>query len=567
MPGAPGGPSVEPTLHAEPNELLTVAESSGYRRTSLHADVLAFVEALAARCGERRVRSLDVQTMGTTPEGRDLPVLVLSASGDFSPETAHAAAQRSGRPVVMILCNIHAGEVEGKEAALMLARDVTLGGLGRLVEGVTVVLVPNFNADGNDRIARENRVVDQRLMCGQSGPEEGVGTRYTGQGLNLNRDFTKLEAPESRLLSRLYGAWNPHVFVDSHTSNGSPHAYRLTYDTAHTLLSGPSEPILYTRDRLLPAIEQGLLHRTGRRTWFYGNFKDNDDPAQGWETYPALPRYGSHYRGLTGRLDILLEAYSYDPFEERVRTTYDVFVEILQQVAQRGREIVAVCARAAANTVMRGRSPQPDDAVGINYGVPRRTAEGRLVYDYPAYPLWRTEVAAWSADEMRARKLTDGTLTFWDCDFLARFLPEISVRRPLAYAFPGDRTDVADFLRLHNVQVTTAGTQYGGERTVEAYVVLGKETTHSPDVGSEPRVETVLHVRRECVTIRIDPADHVVPMAQPLANVAIYLLEPESDDGMARWGHFDHCGVGEAFPVVRLPSAAALRPPPRTKIE
>lgn len=550
--------------------LLTVAESTAYERTSLHADVVAFVDELRRRCAAAGVTTLDVQSMGATPEGRALPVLVLSADRRFTPQAAHEAADAEGRPVVMVLCNIHAGEVEGKEAALMLARDMTLGGMGRLAAGATLVLVPIFNADGNDLISTTNRVIDLNLMDGQAGPSGGVGTRYTGQGLNLNRDYTKMEAPETLLLSRLFGAWNPHVFVDSHTSNGSPHAYALTYDTAHTLLSGPPEPILYTRDRLLPAIEQGLLNRTGLRTWFYGNFRDNDDPAQGWETYPGLPRYGSHYRGLTGRLDILLEAYSYSPFEDRVRATYEIFVEILDQVASRGREIVDVCARAAADTVARGRSPQPDDLVGINYGVPRRTPEGALLYDYPAHPLWRTEIAAWSAEEMRARKLTDGTLTFWECDFLARFLPEVSVRRPRAYAFPGVREDVAEFLRGHNIQVARArdaGPDVTGERRVECYVVLQRETTHSPDVGYETRVETVLHVRRETAQITIEPDDFVVSMAQPLANLAIYLLEPQSDDGLTRWGHFDDVVPGQVFPVVRLPGASSLRPPTRRKVE
>jgi hypothetical protein len=548
------------------DELRTVAETSDHRRTSLHADVVDYIARLRALCVDAGVTTLDVQEMGVTPGGRHLPVLVFSADGRFTPEAAHEAANREGRPVVLILCNIHAGEVEGKEAALMLAREITLGGLGRLATGATLVLVPIYNADGNDLISTENRVIDLRLMDGQTGPDEGVGTRYTGEGLNLNRDYTKMEAPETRLLSALFGKWNPHIVVDSHTSNGSPHAYALTYDTSHTLLSGPPEPILYTRDRLLPAIEQGLLNRTGLRTWFYGNFRDNDDPTSGWETYPGLPRYGSHYRGLTGRLDILLEAYSYDSFEDRIRSTYEVFVEILDQVAARGREIVSVCARAVADTVARGRSPQPDDVVGINYGVPRRLDDGALVYDYPAYPLWRAEIAAWSADEMRARKLTGGELTYWECDFLARFLPTISVRRPRAYVFPADRGDVADFLRAHNIEVGVVG-PCAEERLVERYVVLAKEPTHSPDVGYDERVETVLHVRRETLETELDGADFQVDMAQPLANLAIYLLEPESDDGMARWGHFDHCEPGDVFPVRRVLADLMLRPPPRVKVE
>ncbi len=563
----PGG--VSPLPDPESGPLLTVAESSNYERTSVHADVLAFVARLRALCEEQGTGALDVQSMGSTPGGRELPVLVMSAHGHFEPDAAHAAADAHGRPVVLIICNIHAGEVEGKEAALMFARDALLAGDGsllRLVRDTTLLLVPNYNADGNDLIAPDNRTLDLALMKGQDSPSGGVGTRYTGQGLNLNRDYTKMEAPETRLLSALVGRWNPHVIVDSHTSNGSPHAYHLTYDTSHTLLSGPPDPILYTRDRLLPAIEHGLLQRTGHRTWFYGNFRDNDDPASGWETYPGLPRYGSHYRGLTGRIDILLEAYSYLPFEERVRVTYEVFVEILDQVGSRGREIVGVCARAAADTIARGRSPQPDDVVGVNYGVARRDAEGRLVYDYPAYPLWQTDIAAWDADAMRERKVLGGALTYWPTTFYARFLPEVSVRRPRGYVIPAGRSDIAEFLRAHNVLVRTLGSD-AAERRVERYVVLARDSTVSPDVGYEPRDETVFSVRREHAVRRLSESDHFVDMAQPLAAVAIYLLEPESDDGLVRWGWFETTQPGDEYPVLRVPGGAPLSPPPRAKRE
>lgn len=542
-------------------ELRTVAESSGYRRTSTHADVSAFVEALAPLTDRMHVSS-----MGTSAEGREIHVLVLSEDRRFTPEAAHEAARRDGRPVVLVLCNIHAGEVEGKEAALMLARDVTTGPLGRLMRGATVVLVPLYNPDGNDRIDVKHRALDLVRMDGQVGPEGGVGTRYTGEGINLNRDYTKIEAVESRLLMALFGAWNPHVFVDSHTSDGSLHAYQLTFDTAHTLHSGPREPILYARDTMLPAIGRSLEARTGLRTWFYGNFRDNDDPTSGWETYPGLPRYGSHYRGLTGRLDVLLEAYSYAPFDVRVRVTYEIFVEILDYAAAHGREIVDLCERAAADTVARGKDPRPDDLVGVNYGVATRGKDGELVFQYPAYALFDAEVASWDRETLRARRIEGGTVTRWRNTFYCRFVPEISVRRPRAYVVPASRTDVVDHLRAHNVDVERAA-RLAGTQGLEQYVVLGKDSTFSPDVGTKPRRETVLWVRAERADVAVAAEDWVVPMDQPLAHVAIYLLEPQSDDGLVRWGWFDALGPGDVYPVRRLPGRAGLAPPPRAKFE
>ena len=137
---------------------LTVAESSAYQATSTHADVMTFIAAIPPRPAPW----LQVGTMGSSAEGREIPVLVLSKDGAFTPDQAHEKARIEGRPVVMIVCNIHAGEVEGKEAALMLTRDIlhdaSVGGpLARLMSGATIVFVPIYNPDGNrDRLSGTN---------------------------------------------------------------------------------------------------------------------------------------------------------------------------------------------------------------------------------------------------------------------------------------------------------------------------------------------------------------------------------------------------------------------------
>jgi hypothetical protein len=530
----------EPVLPHEPT-VLTRAERTAFRETSLHADVIEFIREMRRLAPDR----MRFGSMGHSAEGRDMPVVVLSDQEAFTP----AAARRLKKPIVMVNANIHAGEVEGKEAVLAFIREMTVGPLRPLLDQLTLVFIPILNPDGNDRISPENRKLDLKKLEGQINPPGGVGTRNTGEGWNLNRDYMKQEAIESINLARLYGEWWPHVFIDCHTTDGSIHAYDLTYDTAHTPQSGHPAPIDYVRNRLLPAVTEAVWHNHRRRGFFYGNYPDQDDPKSGWETYPGLPRFGSHYRGLTGRLDILLETYSYIDFPSRVETISAFLLEIFRYVASHAAEVMAVAEAAEQDTIARGRDPQPDDLVGINYGAPRRTADGKLVFDWPVHHLEETKILAYDLESIRERRVPGRRLATYRTSHRARFIPTVSVPRSFAYLVSA--RDIATKLRQHNVEVQELTAP--ADLDVETYIVLASEKTASPDIctGIE-RFETVLSVRKERRQVRFNRGTLVVPTGQRLGNLLVYLLEPESDDGLARWEFFDSAiQIGQPFPVYR----------------
>ncbi|MBI4564782.1 MAG: hypothetical protein HY716_08850 [Planctomycetes bacterium] len=524
----------------------TTAERTSYRGTSTHADVLDFLAHVA-----RRTRLLRLETLGRSAEGRPIPAAIVSRSRAFTP----ALADRNELLKILVIANIHAGEVEGKEACLMLARDLTLRRVPAWLRKCVLILVPNYNPDGNDRISPDNRRLDLDKLDGQMGPEGGVGTRYTGAGINLNRDYTKQEAIESVLLSRAFGRWRPHLVIDCHTTNGSLHGYDLTYDTAHTLESAPREPILFVRDHLLPEVSRRLRRRTGFRTFFYGNYRDPNDPRQGWETYSPLPRYGSHYRGLTGRMDVLLEAYSYIPFERRIAVTYEMLLEIFRFAAQRSERIRSIVERAERETVERGRNPSPIDLVGINYGITRPGPGRDVTIDYSAQPFpGSVQILGWDRKTLEGRRLERGKRVPYRAPFYGWFAPTRWVKRPFAYVVP--RLLVPRLL-AHNLIVERLARSVEAE--VERYILLDLRATKSPDVGSRARRETVLWTRSETLSRRLAKGAYLVRTAQPLAHVAIYLLEPESDDGLARWGFLDRrLRAGGEFPVLRLNGPAPL---------
>src|SRR5262245_41516710 len=469
----------------------TEAEASGFLRTSRHADVMAFIDALRSP-GDRRLK---VETAGASPEGRDLPLLVLSSEGVSTPEAARAL----GRPVVLTVGGIHAGEVEGKEALLALVRDVLDGPAGGLLERMTWVVLPLFNPDGNDRIDPANRVLDIAHHEGQDGPASGVGTRVTSTGINLNRDYLRQDAPEMRVFaSHVYGRWAPHLAVDTHATNGSVHRYALTYDSPHTVESGRPEPIAYVRERFLPIVRERLLRRTGLETFWYGNFVDDEGgEGEGRMTYTHHPRFGSNYRGLTNRLDILAETYSYLGFEERVRTSYEFVAEILRLAAERGREMIDLVARC--------RTP------------PARIA---VRYSLEAFPD-PVDILTYEP------RLPDGQPVTVRIPHLADFKGTVVVDRPWGYAVP---ENVARKLEGHGLRVTRL--EADRDARVEAARIEGFAPVPSREILEATSLgEKELMAEYRPASRRLSAGTALVGTEQPLGAVAVYLCEARSDDG------------------------------------
>ena len=198
---------------SRPADMRTRAEITNYEETSTYADVTRVIDGLVATSP-----LVHTESFGKTEEGRELPLVVISDPKVTTP----AAARKLGRPMVFVQANIHAGEVEGKEAILKLARRLVSGDLKPMTRQMVFLIAPDYNADGNEKVTPMNRTA-------QNGPVAGVGTRENSKGFDLNRDYMKLDTAEARSLVGLMNKWDPHVLVDLHTTNGSYHGYHLTY--------------------------------------------------------------------------------------------------------------------------------------------------------------------------------------------------------------------------------------------------------------------------------------------------------------------------------------------------
>lgn len=501
--------------------LQTVAERSDYRATARHAEVVALLDDLAATSPLARRASL-----GTSGEGRDLPMLILSDPPVASAAEARARGER-GAVVVLAIGNIHAGEVDGKEALPMLARAILSERRPALLKNLVLVIAPIYNADGNERVSKDNRP-------GQNGPEEGTGRRENAAGLDLNRDGVKAEAPETAALLRFFNDWDPDLFIDTHTTNGSHHRYLLTYAGVKSPAGDPAM-LAFSRDRMLPAIAQAFEARTGYRAFWYGNFEgefgDADRGHTRWESFPAEARYLTTYAGLRGTFGVLTEAYSYAPFRDRVLAT-EAFVRCTLEFAARHRGEIRDLRRAA-------RAARPGEVAIRSKMTPREEQVTLLGYE---------EVTE------NGRSRSTGVPREYQVELWDRFVADKSVETPEAYAIredaarPGAVETLVAKLRQHGIEVR----RLEGERKVEAevYTVRTARPASRQFQGHVMVRVEVDAARREEV---LPGGTWIVPMDQPLARLAVYLLEPESEDGLAVWNYLDPwLTVGGELPVYRV---------------
>lgn len=495
----------------------TRAESTSFRETSLHADVMRFVRALDSQ-GDPRLR---LTTFGASPGGRELPLLILSKDGARTPEEA----RRSGRPVVLMLDGIHPGEVEGKEASLALVRDFLGGRHPNWLDSITLLVAPLFNPDGNDALDPENRRLDLKRLSGQPGPV--VGTRTQSQGINLNRDYLRQASPEMRLLSQnVVVPWAPDLTIDNHATNGSVHRFHMTVDIPHTIESGRAEPIALMRERMVPDVIARVRARGFESGW-YGNFVEDEraldadqevDPNSpvglGWMTYPHHPRFGSNYRGLTGRLDLLLECYSYLPFEERVAVASAWQIEALSWAAEHADTIREVVTKSAT----------PPDRIAVRYRLERSGSPVDVL--------------------TRSPRTLDGAPVTLKLPYFGRFVGTAVVDRPRAYLVP---RPLSDHLRRHGLRVEAAEGDY--EVEVARVASLGSEggraILESASVGE---VSVEWKVERRAAP----PGYSRVDTDQPLGAIAVYLCEPESDDGAVENGLLPEPALGDEHAAFRV---------------
>lgn len=526
---------------ASRRSLPTVAEKTAFTATATGPQVSEFLALLEEDHPEAKHLSI-----GETTERRSLDAVILAKD----PNVVLPLPDSDPRLTVLILGGIHSGECDSKEAILGLARDWLADPEKKkvLLDNMVFILVPNFNADGNERLGALHRP-------GQDGPSLGMGTRENAMGLDLNRDFVKLECPEVRSLVRTLDAWDVDVFFDAHTTNGSLHQYDLTYDIPH---NPAAHPMLqkWMRDTFLPKVTKQLESK-GLPTFYYGNFSAD---YKRWESFGHELRYSTEYMGARGKIGILVESYSYATYQRRIEASYQFIDESIQQlIAHRDdvRSLLQSPSFENKRIPIQGRIVSADKNVDVKaYGwsdkvaaKPAKEAEvdsshrdgtPKTVASSARGP-FPTPRDRLKKDELVGRDYSVELVNIGEA--------KLHVDAPEYYFIPYDFAWAAGRLRLHGIELLEMGdSNESGSVDATAYRVRSIRELPEFQGHAIKRVE----VAEESIKVALQ-GGWLVPTSQPLGVLATCLLEPHADDSLVAWNFFDPAlQVDTIYPVLKI---------------
>lgn len=530
-----------PVLGAQQvGDLLTPAERSNFEQTTRYADVVTLMEAYAAASDR-----LHLTTFGYTYEGRPLPMMVVGDVADATPEAVRA----SGKTRVWIQGGIHSGEACGKEAMLMMLRDLAQGAYAEWDDSLVLMIAPLYNADGNELVKIDNR-------GRQNGPIGGMGQRPNAQGYDLNRDHMKLDAPEARSLIKMMNDYDPHLGVDLHTTNGTQHAYYLTYSPPLNP-NTPEQIDEMLRGDWLPTVTQAIRDKHGWDYFYYGNASGlggrggrggrggqaaGEPGMPGWRTFDHRPRFNNNYIGLRNRFAILSEAYSYATFEDRVMGSLWFVEEILHYAAANAAAIRDITVAADAQSVVGTELGVRFDFLDIPEPIEILMGETEQVLNPYSGDLILNRL-----DVSRPVMMRDG----------GTFEAIETETAPAVYFVPAEAADAISKLRLHGMTTRTLDS----DATLPGERFMITASTEAPRPFQQHNERTV-EGSWQATQLSLPAGTVIVEVAQPLGRLAFSLLEPRADDGFTNWNVFDDLLDGaDAHPVTRAHAEGLARLP------
>ena len=487
------------------SDFTTTFEKSNYLETDSYEGTVAYAKRLA-----KQFKQVHYQSMGTTVQGREIPLLIVDENGYTKPKKI----RRSGKNIILVQSCIHPGEPNGKDAMFMLIRDMlNYGNNADLLSDFSFLFIPVLSPDGLANFSPYNRI-------NQNGPKQ-MGWRVNAQGLNLNRDFTKLDTPEIQAFAALFNQWHPDLFFDTHATDGADYQYVTTYSTENF---GNYDPSITRWLSLVwePQIKQEMKNK-GIPITRYIEFRPWGDPT-GFlydESFSAM--FSEAYTTARNCPGILLETHMLKLYKDRVFSTYLMIVETLKIIRNDKENFNNALAQAKKNDLTLKELPINmdsemndtimEDFLGYHFDTVHSDITGGWYY---AYDTTRPETR-------NIRRVLSTR-------------PEKLLSVPKEYIIPAQYGKVIDIVRAHGFEMNLLKSEK--TLTVNTYRFSNVEFMPKPSEGHS----RVAHVDTEEITkeVTFPKGSAVIKTSQDGVRLLMNLLEPEMHGSLFEWGFFNN---------------------------
>ena len=480
-------------------EWVTPFELSDGLESPTYEETMAWIEKLVENSNY-----LQLVTIGISEQGKPIHMVIASEDEVFTAEELST----SEKPLILFQAGIHAGEIDGKDAGMMLLRDISQGSKIGLLNQSNLLFIPILNVDGHERRSEYGRV-------NQRGPKE-MGWRTNALNLNLNRDYTKLETAGVEAITKVINSFDPDLYIDIHVTDGADYQYDITYGYVATGGYSP-EISTWLSSSFQPEVDQALKdngHIPGPLL-FAAN---GNDFTEGNVAFSFSPRFSHTYGDIRHLPSILIENHSLKPFEQRVLGTYVFLEQAIKSVGNHFDEL-----QAAVQTDKKQRK----DSVIVKY----------QFRDTPADSMGFLGISS----KKVSSAITGNEYVAWEGKTITQRVPSIlmnkpaaSVPVPKAYWIPVEWNEIIEKLKTHGFEMETL--KDAKEVNMELSTVSDYKLSNQPYEGRF-RFQT-FNLDKENRKVRLNPGSVRVKTDQALGELLVILMEPESVDSFFQWGYF-----------------------------
>lgn len=490
----------ETLIQSSQNPWQTYAESSGLKDTPNYQETFKYIKKLAESDSR-----LNIVTIGRSPQGRDIWMLIVTSEG----MTTASQIKQNNKPTLLLQAGIHSGEIDGKDAGLMLIRDILHGNKEQLIKDVNLLFVPILSVDAHERSSPLNRV-------NQRGPTE-MGWRTNSQNLNLNRDYSKLDTVELVSMIKVINQWQPDLYFDVHVTDGEDYQYDLTY--GFNLPHGDSSNIANWMSSIFkPSIDKKLAsngHLAGPLT-FGVDSMDFTNGILGWT--PTI-RFSNGYGDVRHLPTVLVENHSLKPYKQRVLATYIFIEEAMKLLAIHGHRLIESVNKDNTKKIkelvleweVNKDNPKEMDFMGIDFSKKKDSLTGIDFIQWNGKPKIYKNLPIYIMNKAKR-----------------------TVKMPKQIWIPSQYADVINRLQTHGIIMS----QLDADQAIAA--TRFKAISHKLSAQSfEGRQMVSSEFELSEDNFQIPANSYRIDTAQPLGVLAVSLLDPRAPDSFFKWGFFN----------------------------